>query len=878
MANLSNINNKFLFTDGDFLKIGNLAPINNISGTESGLSITNSNVASIALDNTAANGKTYVMYSDDGGKLNFYDVDASSGRLVIDSSGNVGIGDASPDSTLSLQNSQSTAANNTTTGSIFQALSPNSGIFMRNRGASAGIGGSSYSTQLFTDSGAGNFEIYNISSTFSLVFGTNATERMRIDSSGVVDITGGILDMGQNRIDGSSDNLKISADNSSVSGSSTIEFLVDADEKMRINNSGNVGIGTASPNFKLDIVNAAANTATYQQFRNGTTGAASSDGTVLGIDADGDFLINNQEAKEIKLYTSDTPRLIIQSGGNVGIGTASPKTNLEVIGGLNISTNTTSATTTTMRIGSYGASSQTYYGAKIVAHTDFTSTANTDLSFDLGGLGEVMRLHSIGSEKRVGIGTTSPNTKLDVVTSGTSENVIQLRNATQTLALGVNNNSGGAFLFTNTNHALRFGCNGSEVGRFSNIGNLGIGITNPLQKLQVGGNIRVGDTAGSGRPYIDFVRNGGAVVGGIGWHTDDVFYVAGHPSLGPGAGNDVRVWGFGQDLRLGTNTAGDRITIVNTGNVGIGLTNPSQKLEVTGNFKLNGTLVQEGTGNNITYKYRTANSNLHSGGNALCKFGRFYWTPGHWVTGAPVIKVTLHCKYYQGEKREYIIKAGYQNTDPIINELQPSSTQQKITLQVGATTSAGYNYAGQPVYYVDLQWVQTAYIWGWAQVESQVGFLTSNPTSSWGGVVMDSTISQNNNAGTPTNYTSFFAGNIKVPSTYSLTTGTAANMHVDSNGIFYRSTSSLKYKKEVRNYDKGLNEVMQLQPKYYKGEDDGDIQFAGLIAEDVHDLGLTEFVQYADDGSPDALSYSHMIALLTKSIQELKAEIDELKK
>ena len=93
MANLSNINNKFLFTNGDFLKIGNLAPINNISGTESGISITNGNVASITLDNTAASGKTFVIYSDDGGTLNFYDVDASSGRLVIDSSGRVGIND-----------------------------------------------------------------------------------------------------------------------------------------------------------------------------------------------------------------------------------------------------------------------------------------------------------------------------------------------------------------------------------------------------------------------------------------------------------------------------------------------------------------------------------------------------------------------------------------------------------------------------------------------------------------------------------------------------------------------------------------------------------------------------------------------------------------
>ena len=99
------------------------------------------------------------------------------------------------------------------------------------------------------------------------------------------------------------------------------------------NDTQNVGIGTTSPNFKLDIVNAAASTATYQQFRNGTTGTASSDGTVLGIDADGDFLINNQEAKEIKLYTSDTQRLTIDSTGSVGIGISAPTQKLDVRGG-----------------------------------------------------------------------------------------------------------------------------------------------------------------------------------------------------------------------------------------------------------------------------------------------------------------------------------------------------------------------------------------------------------------------------------------------------------------------------------------------------------------------------------------------------------------
>jgi hypothetical protein len=112
------------------------------------------------------------------------------------------------------------------------------------------------------------------------------------------------------------------------------------------------------------------------------------------------------------------------------------------------------------------------------------------------------------------------------------------------------------------------------------------------------------------------------------------------------------------------------------------------------------------------------------------------------------------------------------------------------------------------------------------------------------------------------------------------TTSSAANMHVDTSGVLRRSTSSLKYKKNVESYEKGLNEVMQLKPVSYQGKNpaDGNQNFAGLIAEEVHNLGLTEFVQYAKDGSPDALSYQNMIALLTKAIQELKQEIDTLKK
>jgi hypothetical protein len=108
----------------------------------------------------------------------------------------------------------------------------------------------------------------------------------------------------------------------------------------------------------------------------------------------------------------------------------------------------------------------------------------------------------------------------------------------------------------------------------------------------------------------------------------------------------------------------------------------------------------------------------------------------------------------------------------------------------------------------------------------------------------------------------------------SFTTGSAANMYVDpGNGFLYRSTSSLKYKKDVLDYNKGLDVIKQMRPVYYKGKNDGDKQFAGFIAEEIHDLGLTEFVQYAADETPDALAYQNMTALLTKGIQQLDTRL-----
>jgi hypothetical protein len=114
-------------------------------------------------------------------------------------------------------------------------------------------------------------------------------------------------------------------------------------------------------------------------------------------------------------------------------------------------------------------------------------------------------------------------------------------------------------------------------------------------------------------------------------------------------------------------------------------------------------------------------------------------------------------------------------------------------------------------------------------------------------------------------------------SPYNLTTGAAANLFVDGDRYIYRSTSSLRYKSDVADATHGLADLLKLRSVTYKSKNNGDTVFGGLIAEEVHDAGLTEFVSYDKENQPDAIHYGNMVALLTKAIQEQQAMIDELK-
>jgi hypothetical protein len=130
------------------------------------------------------------------------------------------------------------------------------------------------------------------------------------------------------------------------------------------------------------------------------------------------------------------------------------------------------------------------------------------------------------------------------------------------------------------------------------------------------------------------------------------------------------------------------------------------------------------------------------------------------------------------------------------------------------------------------------------------------------------------------------SGNVRIEGTGGLyitnipTTSTAGNCLISSGegNRFYRSTSSLKYKRNVVDMQRGVQDVMQLRPVNFNGvsDFDGDKLFAGFIAEEVESLGFKEFVIYDDKGDPDGLQYANMVALLTKAIQEQQALITSL--
>jgi len=347
----------------------------------------------------------------------------------IDSVGNVGIGTTSPTDKLTVEGQIKSGAilmtgwsNSPYSNSTWLRGASGVGIFMTNENVSrwAGIKADGSfdvsSGKLFVDGASGNVGI-----------GTGATgdrisikQQLGSNAIGLYDHYDQLrLSIGQelnyygNYIDSRNIDFKIKS--SQVSGTGgTISFwtqnngTLDAEEKMRINPSGNVGIGTSNPTDKLTVAGqiksgAILMTGWSQSPYNNSTWLRGASGVGVfmtnesvtrwaGIKADGSFDVSGG-----KLFVDAT-------SGNVGIGTGSPQASIEVR-----TDNTKNAVSVYERNGNKAIEIDKY--GSVITYTGILSSnsSSTDLVFSTGA-SEGIRIQN----GNVGIGSVSPVEKLSV--------------------------------------------------------------------------------------------------------------------------------------------------------------------------------------------------------------------------------------------------------------------------------------------------------------------------------------------------------------------------------------------------------------------------------------------------------------------------------
>ena len=94
-------------------------------------------------------------------------------------------------------------------------------------------------------------------------------------------------------------------------------------------------------------------------------------------------------------------------------------------------------------------------------------------------------------------------------------------------------------------------------------------------------------------------------------------------------------------------------------------------------------------------------------------------------------------------------------------------------------------------------------------------------------------------------------------------------------------TSDFNLKTDIRDYDKGLAEIMKMKPRYYKYKDNLDEQKVGFIAQEMEEAiagtMIDSYLVNEETGENYKTFQLEWYPVLVKAIQELKAEIEELK-
>lgn len=288
------------------------------------------------------------------------------------------------------------------------------------------------------------------------------------------------------------------------------------------NTNKRLGIGTASPTDQLSVGNG------HLKVQNSVAGGV---GPIIKLDnsngATGDAVsIRQYDATlrgELRMSvdrapwgsdliflsgdTTPTEKFRITTNGNVGIGTTDPKSLLQVTGGIQLGDDTatcpgvSSVKLGTMRFNG-GELQVCKSGGWVVAGTSggsltggtsgYVGVWSAATSLGLSNTTPGQQLFWDGTNNRLGIGTASPGSIFDIVTTGAGT-TIRSNNAGILRSNGAGRDVNLRLSDTATNSAevgmlsgdLYFTNNGVEHFRISNAGNVGIGTTTPTRSLSV---------------------------------------------------------------------------------------------------------------------------------------------------------------------------------------------------------------------------------------------------------------------------------------------------------------------------------------------------------------------------------------------------------